>query len=263
MFKNVALIINYNHSKHIPETVHALKNLYQDYFKDIFIYADSKDLVVEIPGLVIHYMDQFHGAYSAGVISDFASRYDIHKYDGVFFTMDDCLINVSLLDALDDQKTIYDYLRAGTPGPISEKSGWHWDVVVDKGHKQWGIGACTNVLKDPRFIALGGKDIFVPSSGDFLYVPLKYIDRYVEFSRIFYDHRVFLEIAVSSCLAQIPALDDHNIIDHRILWKKEERENVTIDYINERIKTVLIFHPVKLSKNRMRYNKEIGLMEGF
>jgi len=263
MFSDAALLINYNYSKHIPETIDMVMDLYRPWFKDVFIYTDSKDPVITIPGHVIHFTDQWHGAFSCGVISDFAARYPIENYSGVFFIMDDCLLNISLLNSMDDNKVIYDYLGSTALGPLREKKGWHWDYVHDL-YPQWGIGACTKVLNDPRFTTLGGRDLFANSSGDYVYIPRKYLAQYAKFCELFYDHRVWLEIAIASCLAQCSIEDDFNTFEQVFLWNTDKeilRELIDVAYINERIKSTLLFHPVRFSRNKMRFNQAAGLME--
>ena len=103
-FKNTILIVVINYSNSISNK-DIIKEIYKSHFKDIIFYSDYPIIDDEEINFV-----NIKTGYNAYIIFDhfyknFKSMLD--DSDGLFYTMDDNIINVNILNLFDNDKIIY------------------------------------------------------------------------------------------------------------------------------------------------------------
>ena len=117
----------------------------------------------------------------------------INKIDGLFYTMDDNIINLNILNMYDPNKIIYKY---GKNKSLSTYKGWHWD-------KNWGKNAIYNLEKDSVYQKF---EINTYSGGfsDYFYLPKKYLSKKLfDLFQLFAKYNVFLELAIPTIIRHI------------------------------------------------------------
>ena len=121
-FKNSILIVVFNYSTCLNNKEY-LKNLYNKYFKTIIFYSDYPIFEDN----EVNYININEGHYTHKVFNHFYNTYRsiLDDCDGLFYTMDDNIININILNLFDNTKIIYYYNEIKT---LDNYSGWQWDA---------------------------------------------------------------------------------------------------------------------------------------
>ena len=105
-FKNSILIVAFNYSDCLNNKDYII-DLYKEHFKKIIIYSDFPERK-EHQG--VNYVDVQKGLYIHRIFNHFYQNYkeDINSCDGLFYTMDDNIINLNILNMYDSSKIIFE-----------------------------------------------------------------------------------------------------------------------------------------------------------
>jgi hypothetical protein len=250
-FKNSILVVVFNYSNCINNK-QFLNDLYAKHFKKILFYSD---LPCDMKDKTIHYIDIAQGYYTQGVFVHLYKNYSdlIHQSDGVFYTMDDNIINTNILHLYDNSKVLYYYNDAKT---LDNYSGWQWDTHSGK-------NAIYRLLQDDRFKQFA-IDKFAGCFSDWFYLPKKYWNETtIQLFDLFYKHKVFLEIAIPTVIYNIEHDKSnyaHNFTDC-VKWGSDRNvmHNKHFLYNSFNHHHDLIVHPIKFNLNSSSMNvlKEI------
>lgn len=117
-FQNSILIIAFNYSNSLKNK-DKLINMYKNHFKDIIVYSDypvAKDTNK------VNYVNINRGCNIHRIFEHFYSNYKekIETIDGLFYTMDDNIINLNILNMYDSTKIIY---KHGQNKPLDTYKG--------------------------------------------------------------------------------------------------------------------------------------------
>lgn len=238
-----------------------INKLYLPYFKKIIFYSNIiQDQSIETEYSGIHYIDIRNGWYVIKLFEHLYNNYkdEIHNSDGLFYTMDDNILNLNLLKFYSNTKIIYPYenkvWKSSIPGHSDNHSemmivenhhGWHWS----DGHKL----AVNNLLDDPRFNKLKYGNKVRGQLGDYFYLPNRYLNSETFFLfKLFADHNIILEIAIPTIIRMIePDEKMYNNFKSLELWggyrdvllNKDAMSEVFIRNLN------LCVHPIKFNQN--------------
>lgn len=242
-FKNCILIITFNYSNCINNK-NIIKSIYENYFKKIIFYSDYPIINDD----EVNFIKINKGYNTHKIFKHFYNKYKllIDDCDGLFYTMDDNIINVNILNLYDSKKIIYYYYEVKT---LDNYSGWWWDDNF-KGH--YGKNAINNLLNDKNFQTYN-IDKFSGAFADWFYLPKKYLtDKLFDLFELFSNYEVFLELAIPSIINNIETdkIEYQNFTDD-ILWNSDRKKVMNKDYINYSLnfKHNLVLHPIKFNQN--------------
>uniref|UniRef100_A0A6C0HYT0 Uncharacterized protein n=1 Tax=viral metagenome TaxID=1070528 RepID=A0A6C0HYT0_9ZZZZ len=238
-FKNCILIVVFNYSNCVCNK-EFIKNIYRKHFKQIVFYSDIPEIQKYND---VHYMDIHQGYYTQKVFKHFYDNYTslIEESDGLFYTMDDNIININILNLFDNQKIIYYYNEVKT---LDNYSGWQWDRENGK----YGKNAIINMMNDNE----NKLDRFSGDFSDWFYLPKKYLTKELfQLFDLFAKYCVFLEIAIPSIINNIEKdKTQYQSFTHEMLWN--DRSNFcNKDYLYNSLNHQhnLILHPIKFNQN--------------
>jgi hypothetical protein len=248
-FKNTVLIVVFNYSNCICNK-NEIKNIYEKYFKKIFFYSDYP--VIEDDE--VNFINISSGFYTHNIFSHFYSTYKsfIENSDGLFYTMDDNIINLNILNLFDSEKIIYYYNEVK---PLNNYSGWNWDLP-------YGKTAINNLLNDSKF---NKYDINNFSGGfaDWFYLPKKYLtNNLFKLFNLFSKHKIHLELAIPSIINNIEKnKSNYQPFTDEILWGHERNKVNNKNYVYNSFNHNhnIILHPIKFNiiPNSKDWLKEI------
>ena len=256
-FKNTILIIVFNYSNCICNK-NIIKNLYEKYFKTIIFYSDYPIIQEEDD---VNFIKIGRGFFLTKVFSNFYIRYNsiIDDCDGIFYTMDDNIINVNILNLFDSKKIIYYKPKNANSKDIicdygggvhnldyiDNHSGWHWDFP-------FGKNKIKKLLEDDEFKKYN-IDKFSGAFSDWFYLPKKYLTyELFELFELFSIYNVFLEIAIPSIIHNIEKdLSQYQNFTSEILWGNDRKQLLNKDYIYNSLhhNHNFILHPIKFNEN--------------
>ena len=245
-FKNVVLLIVFNYADCV-HNIEKIKKLYKNSFKDIIFYSDiPADDKTEINSEV-NYLSINRGFYTHKIFKHFYNKYKdlINESDGLFYTMDDNIINVNELNNFTPDKIIYYYNKQTVHDikKIRKIDGWgHWEnniLIMDK------------ISEDPLFKNNFDNNIFVLSFSDWFYLPKKYLnDKLFDLFELFGKYELFLEIAIPTAIYKITDNEnDYQKFNDLVLWNGEREYLKNKDYVYKALKEdkKLIIHPIKFN----------------
>lgn len=239
-FGNVILIVVFNYSSCINNKS-IIKTLYEKNFKKIIFYSDLP--IVDDEEVNFIYINK--GFNTHYIFKHFYQKYFelINQSDGVFYTMDDNILNMNILNLYSNDKIIYFYNEIKT---LENYSGWWW------ANEMYGKNAIINLMIDPNFSRFNINK-FSGEFSDFFYLPKRYWNNdLVDLFGIFAIHNVFLEIAIPSIINNIEQdRNQYQKFTAEILWG-DERNNFKNPYhiyhsLNHNHN--LFLHPIKFNEN--------------
>jgi len=242
-FTNSILIIVFNYSDCVCNK-DVLKSIYEKHFKQIIFYSDYP----VIQDNETNFVSITQGYFTQKIFEHFYKNYKnlINDCDGIFYTMDDNIINVNMLNLFANDKIIYYYKQIQ---PLNEYSGWHWD------HKNGKMGkvAINNLTVDPEFTPYNISK-FSGGFSDWFYLPRKYLTKKLfKLFSLFAKHHVFLEIAIPSIINNIETdKSQYQSFTDEVMWSHEERERLmdkTYIYKSLNHNHNFIVHPIKFNQN--------------
>ena len=238
---NCILLVVFNYSDCVCNK-DLIKKIYENYFKKIIFYSDYP---------IIHDDDEVNfinidrGYYTHKIFNHFYNKYKslIDESDGLFYTMDDNIINVNILNLFNSNKIIYYYNEIKT---LDNYSGWQWD------NNNWGKNAINNLLNDNEFKKYN-IDKFSGAFADWFYLPKKYLtDKLFDLFKLFSNYEVFLELAIPSIINYIETdKSQYQEFTGEILWNNDRGNFLNKEYIYNSLNHNhnFILHPIKFNQN--------------
>jgi len=242
-FKHTILLVVFNYSNCICNK-NIIKNIYEKHFKHIFFYSDYPTVQDD----EVNFISINRGYNTHKIFNHFYKKYKsiIDDSDGLFYTMDDNIINVNILNLFDSEKIIYYYNEIKT---LNNYSGWWWDSI----HRgKYGKNAVNKLLNDNVFLKYNINK-FSGAFSDWFYLPKKYLtEKLFNLFEIFSNYEVFLEIAIPSIINNIEMnkLQYQQFTDE-ILWANNRENFLNKEYIYNSINHNhnFILHPIKFNQN--------------
>lgn len=245
-FNNSVLIVVFNYSNCVRNK-DILKSLYEKHFKMIVFYSDVP-AIIEDCDEEVNYVSILQGYNTCNIFKHFYEKYGnmIEKSDGIFYTMDDNIINVNILNTYKNDKIIYFHNELCS---YEEKKEEQWFTP-------YGREAVKRLIEDPDFYQyniqyFSGGDGYVGFS-DFFYLPKKYLtDTFFNMCNIFAKHRVFLEIAIPSILNNLEKdRNEYQSFTYYNAWPNRDffthKDNI-YHCVNK--EHHLFIHPIKFNQN--------------
>ena len=240
-FKNCVLLIVFNYSNCVCNK-NIIKRIYEKYFKKIIFYSDYP----VINDSEVNFININRGYFTHKIFSHFYNNYKslIDDSDGLFYTMDDNIINVNILNLFDSQKIIYYHNEIKS---VDNYSSWWWD------NDKYGKNAINKLLNDNEFKKYN-IDKFSGTFADWFYLPKKYLtNKLFDLFNLFGKYEIFLEIAIPSIINNIE-LDksQYNTFTQEMLWGDKERDkflNKEYVYNSFNHEHNLVIHPIKFNTN--------------
>lgn len=241
-FKNSILLVVFNYSNCICNK-NVIKNIYEKHFKTIIFYSDYPIIKDD----EVNFISINKGFNTHKIFKHFYKNYKqlIDDSDGIFYTMDDNIINVNILNLFDSKKMIYYYNEIKT---IDTYSGWWWDDY----NGRYGKRAINSLLNDNEFKKYNITK-FSGSFSDWFYLPKKYLtDTLFDLFELFSIYDVFLEIAISSIINNIEMdASQYQLFTDEILWNSDRQKFLNRDdiYYSLNHSHHFILHPIKFNQN--------------
>ncbi len=241
-FKNSILLVVFNYS-HCVCNKHIIKDIYERHFKKVFFYSDYPIIQDD----EVNFININKGFNTHKIFNHFYKNYKsfIDDSDGLFYTMDDNIINVNILHLFDAEKIIFNYSEVKL---LDNYSGWWWDRNYGG---QYGKTAINNLINDNNFLKYNINK-FTGVFADWFYLPKKYLtDKLFELFELFANYEVFLEIAIPSIIHNIEIdKSQYQLYSDEILWEDREKF-LHKDYVYNSLNHNhnLIIHPIKFNQN--------------
>jgi hypothetical protein len=215
-FKNSILIVVFNYADCICNK-NIIKTIYEKHFKKIIFYSD-KSLIHDDE---VNFININKGLNTHKIFNHFNINYRsfIDDSDGIFYTMDDNIINVNILNLFDSGKIIYYYNEIKN---LDSYNGWWWDEINDG---KYGKNSLNNLLNDNEFKKYN-IDKFNSAFADWFYLPKKYLtDELFNLFELFSNYEVFLEIAIPSIINNIEKDENqYQKFNHEVLWGNDREQ---------------------------------------
>jgi hypothetical protein len=238
-FKNSILLIVFNYSN-CTCNKNVLKSIYEKHFKKLIFYSDYP-----IQDDEVNFININKGCNTHKIFNHFYKNYKsiIDDSDGLFYTMDDNIINVNILNLFDSTKIIYYYNEIKT---LDNYSGWQWD------NPTWGKYAINNLMNDNEFKKYNINK-FSGTFADWFYLPKKYLtETLFDLFEIFSKHNVFLELAIPSIINNIEMdKSQYQHFTQEMLWDNDRKKFFNKEYIINSLNhdNNLLIHPIKFNEN--------------
>lgn len=245
-FKNSILLIYFNHS-HLVYLRNFYDKLYEPYFKKIIYFSNCNlitDQNIQHPD-DINYVFTYGGNNTHAIFNVFYQKYKelLNDIDGLMFVIDDCILNVKLLDTFKNDMIIFTMPEKEIK-PLEEHSGWQWDRPVE------GKNAIYRLLQDPDYYKNFYIKSFLGCFSDRFYLPKRYLtEKNFYLFHLFAKHHVFFELALPTViLAMEPDITKYQEIKEEILWTEDRNTKfANKDYLKKSltIDNNFAIHPVR------------------
>lgn len=221
-FKNSILIVAFNYSTN-SSNKDIIKQIYNAHFKEIIFYSDYPIT----DDKEINYIHTNKGFNVHAIFNHFHNNYKtmIDDCDGVFYTIDDTIINVNILNLFHSDKIIFYYNELN---PLDEYSGWWWDT---NHNGKYGKNVINKLMIDDEF-KYYNLNTFSGGFSNFFYLPKKYLT-YTLFHLfdLFSKYEVFFEISIPTIINHIENdSSQYQLFTDEILWTNKEKY-LNKDYI--------------------------------
>ena len=267
-FSNCILIIVFNYSDCILNK-YILKKIYEKHFKKIIYYSDYPIIQDD----EINFINIRKGFITHAIFNHFYNNYKslLDESDGLFYTMDDNIININILNLYNNNKILYysslatntDYDHNTYKGQnvknwfkldnIDNLTGWQWDNFMNSPNTT--RTNIKNLLNNPD-IQKYNINKFTASFSDWFYLPKKYLtEKLFHLFELFSNYDIFLEIAIPSIIYFIEDdINQYQTFTHEVLWSFDIDERswfLNKEYIYNSLNHQhnLIIHPIKFNQN--------------
>lgn len=263
-FRNSVLLVVFNYA----DCVHNkefIDQLYGRFFKRIIFYSDLPKKTCELiqesrsgrhwvtcskpdRRFDVNYVSTNKGYFGYRIVQHFKQNYRdlLDSIDGIFYTMDDNIMNANMLSHFNTNNIIY---HSRENRPIKQKIGWWWQL--NEGGKHGNL-AIRNLEKDASYQCYGVQG-YSGDFSDYFYVPKRYLtDQFFSLFDIFSKYEVFLEIAIPTILNHIePDPEKYQIPNVFAAWESKERSLLERkkSFYDIFRKGFLFVHPVKFNSN--------------
>ena len=236
-FKNVILVVVFNYSDCVINKS-IFKQIYEPYFKKVIFYSD----IPTNNDSEINYIDIAKGESVYKVFSHLYNNFKdlLDSSDGLFYTMDDNIINVNILNNFDSKKIIYSY-PTNIITDLNTVHGWQWDPNTGK-------AAINNLILDESFKQYNLNE-YIGGFSDFFYLPKQYItEKLINLFDLFGKYSVHMELAIPTVIYYIEKnVDMYQNFYAVILWREDRKKLESIEGISDVFnKNPLFVHPIKL-----------------
>jgi FkbM family methyltransferase len=261
-FKNTILIVVFNYSNCIFNK-NLLKNIYKNHFKEIIFYSNYP--IIEGDN-EINFIDIQNGYYLTKIFNHFYTNYKslIDDCDGLFYTMDDNIINVNILNLFKNDKIIFykpnhenmdnNIVKYGN---MTNYSWFKIDYIENHLNGNWYVWwerfklNINNLLNDDEF-KIYNITKFSASFSDWFYLPKKYLTNLLfTLFDLFSKHDIFLEIAISTIIHHIEHdLTAYQDFNNEVLHATREKfldKKYIYNSLNHNHNFIL--HPIKFNEN--------------
>lgn len=191
-FSRILLIINYNHPFY--DSIPFLKELYSSAFPNIVFYGEK-------PHPDVNVIPHHYGWWAHRVIADAMERWP--SFEGYLCIQDDCFINFWNFGRFDTNKIWFKNLDIISLQPHHDN--WnYWNLPSGEA----AILSVYNQIPEhyrSQMIYNIGEEIAPYSWSDFVYIPARLRESYLELCPLFLNPPVFIELAIPSILT---CLDD-------------------------------------------------------
>jgi len=242
-FDNSILLIVFNNSNCVYNK-NIYKNLYEKYFKKIIFYSDYPIIKDD----EVNFININKGYNTHKIFNHFYKNYKsiVDECDGFFYTMDDNIINVNILNLFDSKKIIYYYNEIKT---LENYSGWWWD---NNFYGTYGKNAINNLMNDNEFKKYNINK-FSGGLSDWFYLPKKYLnDTLFDLFELFSNYNVFFEIAIPSIINNIETdKSEYQSLTCEMLFGDDREKFFNKDYLINSLNhdNNLIICPIKFNEN--------------
>lgn len=247
---NSILLLVFNYSNCLNNK-QKICDLYKDHFKKIIVYSDTPQNTDEQLHEDVNYVDIKRGTFVHRIFNHFYDNHkdDLNECDGLFYTSDDNIINVNILNLYSDNKIISFYQELHE---LNFYSGWHWD------HPMFGKAAVNkidfnNVSDELKITKFCGKPEWRHAAGvaDFFYLPKRYLTQKL-FDLFDLFSNVYLEIAIPTIINNIETNKDEyckftydqKCSDTRKALLDKNNIYKSLNFYNN-----LVLHPIKFNQN--------------
>ena len=243
-FKNVILLIYFNH-KHLIYLKDFYFKLYGNYFKSLIFISNCNH--PQEQGLVndILYIYTQNGDLTHRIFAPFYQIYksELEKSDGLFFAIDDCILNMKLLENYNTDKIIFNMFQSEIK-TLDKHSGWQWDRPYE------GKEAIYRMLEDKDYYSNFHIKNYTGCFSDRFYLPKKYLnDKTFGLFQLFAKHSVYLELAIPTVILTIEEdLEMYQSIKEEVLWGEDRNTRFSNkDYLKKSLidNKNFVIHPVR------------------
>jgi len=251
-FKNSILIVNFNYAQHVIHKDY-LKELYNSHFKKIIFYSDVGNGLQDEE---VNYIYTCRGQLTQGIFKHFYHKYynDVDSSDGIFYTMDDNILNLNTLNLYRNDKVIC--FLSSNLGELIDlnsliNSCWFKDT-------EFGVEAILSLFHNQEYIQKFKWKDGIHSLSDYFFIPRKHFNQdFVDAMDIFAKMKVFLEIAIPTIISHlIPNKNDYQLFGHATyLWNKLRQNLTNFSYIKNSFNQTHTFalHPLKFNSASTDY----------
>lgn len=242
-FKNCILIVVFNYASCL-NNIDFLRSMYEKHFKKIVFYSDVADDNTTVEN--VNYVEIVRGYYTHRVFTHFYDIFkeEIKECDGIFYTMDDNILNTNLFHNM-NVKSVITAWQHSVPLPTNDQKGWQWDNPV------WGKAAIQKMESDPRYHSLFHGFYFRGRFSDYFFLPKsQFNDEFIEFLSLCSKYNVFLELAIPSAIDwACEGKVSYAKIQETVLWGKDREKINNKEFFYSSFTTSFIVHPVKFNAN--------------
>jgi hypothetical protein len=256
-YKNSVLLVAFTFASNC-NNIERLKKLYAPHFKQIIFYSNGPLEHEKQTYPDVHYLGLNCGWVVYRIFEHFQQHYlpSMPDIDGIFYTMDDNILNVNILSLFSTDKILYEFeskdpefLAFNMLKTPDGHCGWHWDRGVRD--------AVYNVFNDPEFKEFGFSQVR-GQFADYFYLPKRYLTpQLFKLFQIFARHSVSLEVAIPSILSFLePNRNNYHTFRSLVWWYPQDRELLKdrTYLINAFTKDFnLVVHPVKFNNHPEAY----------
>jgi hypothetical protein len=261
-FGNVIALVVFNFESHVISNIRLIQKLYGREFKDIIYYSDTTfdeeySVIIQYDNyhynhhhqkeqkqsIQVNYLNTQKGYLTHKVFPHFYHKYkhEIDKSDGVFYFMDDCIINTKLLNKFSVSK------------PIIMKPNLITGIVSDW---QW-----IHIYKERmEILTRSGKHhmLYYGMFSDYFYLPQgMWTDKLISKFELFAEYDIFIEIAIPTVLREFNIEYNGEYVQHstQILWNDDRLKITQPGWVENQFTNegTFVIHPIKLSEPDQRH----------
>jgi hypothetical protein len=262
-FDNVIALVVFNFENHVVSNIRLIEKLYGHKFKDIIYYSDNtldeEEYSVTIQydndyandkhkdedkkHIQVNYLNIQKGYLTHKVFPHFYRKYkqQIDASDGIFYFMDDCIINSKLLDNFSVDKPIIVQPNLIT-GIVSD---WQW----------------IHIYKERmEILTRSGKHhmLYYGMFSDYFYLPRRmWTDKLISKFEVFVEYDIFIEIAIPTVLREFNIDYNGEYVQHlaHVLWNDDRLKVIQPGWVEDQFtkEGIFVIHPIKLSEPNQRH----------
>ena len=239
-FANSVLLLHFNDEQYLYQRQY-FASVYSPWFKKVVFYSTRH--TPKYPLMAdVHYTDYEQlQAYSS--LFDLMDKEDEESMDGIFFLMDDCFLNVQMLQHLDPNQLFLHY--RGATNNIAAQQFLTFEELRTAPHSSYWFASPQGEVA----LAKAGIDKAIKKASDCFYLPQRLFADWRKTSEPFLLAKVFIEFAVPTVFKMIadPNIDTQQMPIVDMKWE-EQRSLIDKNYVFKGFANdIAAIHPVKIS----------------